>query len=265
MEELIDDKLFHRQLAVLRPRCGAAVPVPGQGRDDADGHVHHRGLSAEREAGRWATSSSRSSTPKCRRRKTARSSRCMIPAKAKNKADAHTFLAFMETPEISARTGAAAGVVVGEQQVAGTGRSDFEDRLPDSRQHEGRHRAVLRSRHDEGNGGRRHEGRCSSSSPTDRSSTRARAARSDAQAHLQEVSGRRQCGGAVVCRRRAVAGLQPEHDRAAFVTRHTDRFCLDEGSHVHASARLRAARGRRASASPRAGIAPRSCFSRRPA
>ncbi len=40
---------------------------------------------------------------KCRRRKTARLNRYIFRPKPKNKADAHTFLAFAETPEISAR------------------------------------------------------------------------------------------------------------------------------------------------------------------
>ena len=50
-KQLLDAGLLHRQLAVLRSRFRAAVPVPGQGGDDADGHLHHGGFSAERETG----------------------------------------------------------------------------------------------------------------------------------------------------------------------------------------------------------------------
>ena len=81
-----------------------------------------------------------------------------IPSKAKNKADAHTFLAFMETPEISAQLAKGLGSL-----PANSKSPEPED--PISKigfqilaQYEGRHRAVLRSRHDEGNGRRRHEG-----------------------------------------------------------------------------------------------------------
>ncbi len=84
-------------------------------------------------------------------------------SKAKNKADAQTSSPSWSTPEINANLARGWGRLPSNSQVSGAGRPDFEDRLSDSREYEGRHCAVLRSRHDEGNGRRGHEGACSSS------------------------------------------------------------------------------------------------------
>ena len=110
-----------------------------------------------------------------------------IPTKAKNKADAHTFLAFVETPEMGAKL-AEGRLAVGQQQVARAGRSGLAYRLPDPRRYEGRRRAVLRPRHDEGNGRRGDEGDAAVPRESRAARYGARATRTDPQADLQEVT-----------------------------------------------------------------------------
>jgi ABC-type glycerol-3-phosphate transport system substrate-binding protein len=105
-----------------------------------------------------------------------------IPSKAKNKADAHTFLAFVETPEIGAKLAAGLGSLsanskspepedpiskIGFQILANTkgGIAQFYDR------------------------DMTHEGNAAVRLGSDEARQRARATGADAQAHLQEVVG----------------------------------------------------------------------------
>ena len=109
-----------------------------------------------------------------------------IPTKAKNKADAHV-------PRVrrDARDGREARggrLAVGQQQVARAGRSGLAYRLPDPRRYEGRRRAVLRPRHDEGNGRRGDEGDAAVPRESRAARYGARATRTDPQADLQEVT-----------------------------------------------------------------------------
>ena len=248
----------HRQLAVVRSRLRPAVPVPGQGGHDADGHVHRGGFSAEHQVGngllpvpdhRHEGADGRRRPGRVaahsRRRRRTRPTRTRSSRSWKRRRSAR-----------NSRRGSDRCRRTASRR---TGRSDLEDRLPDPVEHEGRHRAVLRSRHDEGNGRRRHEGhaairRRSDEARFDLRATRSRRASGSTRSEWRRRASAWRCAGY------ALAG-RGMHDRCSHLSTIALRSVGGRRIMPTPSAGARSSRSRDARASsgraasvPRAGL-----------
>ena len=150
-------RVLHRQLALLRSGFGAAVPVQGQGRDDADGHVLLGGFlpSVKPEDGLLPVPDHRLEGADGRRR-SGRIAAYPVEGQEQGgraRVSLRSWRRRRSTVQLAKGWGRCRRTASRRNRRTRSRRSASR-----SCEHEGRHCAVLRSRHDQGNGRRGHEG-----------------------------------------------------------------------------------------------------------